>query len=61
MKGIEAMKQTTEVSHLNALGNNILGSTQWTTYKLHNLYSSPNIINITEPMKMRWTEHVARM
>jgi hypothetical protein len=29
--------------------------------ELHNSYSSPNIIRQIKSMKMRWTEHVARM
>jgi hypothetical protein len=28
---------------------------------LHNLHSSPNIITITKPKKMRWARHVAGM
>jgi hypothetical protein len=29
--------------------------------KLHNLYSSPNIIRIIKSMRMRWAGHVAQM
>jgi hypothetical protein len=29
--------------------------------ELHNLYSSPNIIRIIKPRRMRWAWHVARM
>jgi hypothetical protein len=29
--------------------------------ELHNLYSSPNIIRMIKPRRMRWTGHVARM
>ena len=34
--------------------------------KLHNeerndLYSSPNIVRVIKPRRMRWTEHAARM
>jgi hypothetical protein len=29
--------------------------------KLHNLYSSPNIIRMTKSRRMRWAGHVARM
>jgi hypothetical protein len=29
--------------------------------KLHNLYSSPNIIRMIKSRRMRWTGHVARM
>jgi hypothetical protein len=29
--------------------------------ELHNLYSSPSIIRIIKPRRMRWTEHFARM
>jgi hypothetical protein len=29
--------------------------------KLHNLYSSPNIITIIKSRRMRWVGHVARM
>jgi hypothetical protein len=29
--------------------------------ELHNLYSSPNIIRMIEPRRMRWAGHVARM
>jgi hypothetical protein len=29
--------------------------------ELHNLYSSPSIITIIKPRKMRWAEHVARL
>jgi hypothetical protein len=29
--------------------------------KLHNLYSSPNIIRMIKSMRMRWAGHVARM
>jgi hypothetical protein len=29
--------------------------------QLHNLYSSPSIIKITNSRRMRWTEHVARI
>jgi hypothetical protein len=29
--------------------------------ELHDLYSSPSIIRIMKPMRMRWAEHVARM
>jgi hypothetical protein len=29
--------------------------------KLHNLYSSPNIIRQVESRRMRWVEHVAHM
>jgi hypothetical protein len=29
--------------------------------ELHNLYSSPGIINVVKSRRMRWTEHVARM
>jgi hypothetical protein len=37
---------------------------EWT--KLHNeeindLYSSPNIIGVIKPIRMRWAGHVARM
>jgi hypothetical protein len=28
---------------------------------LHNFYSSPNIIRMMKPRKMRWTGHIARM
>jgi hypothetical protein len=29
--------------------------------ELHNLYSSPSIIRMIKPMRMRWAGHVARM
>jgi hypothetical protein len=29
--------------------------------ELHNLYSSPNIIRVIKPRRMRWAGHVARM
>jgi hypothetical protein len=29
--------------------------------ELHNLYSCPNIIGLTNSTRMRWTEYVARM
>jgi hypothetical protein len=29
--------------------------------KLHNLYSSPNILRIIKSSRMRWSGHVARM
>jgi hypothetical protein len=29
--------------------------------ELHNLYSSPSIIRMIKPRKMRWAGHVARM
>jgi hypothetical protein len=29
--------------------------------ELHDLYSSPSIIRIINPMRMRWADHVARM
>jgi hypothetical protein len=29
--------------------------------ELHNLYSSPSIIRIIKPKRMRWAEHVERM
>jgi hypothetical protein len=29
--------------------------------ELHNLYSSPSIIRIVKPRRMRWVGHVARM
>jgi hypothetical protein len=29
--------------------------------KLHNLYSSPNIVRLINSRRMRWTGHVARM
>jgi hypothetical protein len=29
--------------------------------ELHNLYSSPNIVSVITPRRMRWAEHVARM
>jgi hypothetical protein len=29
--------------------------------KLHNFYSSPSIIRMIEPRRMRWAGHVARM
>jgi hypothetical protein len=29
--------------------------------ELHNLYSSPSIIRIIKPRRMRWVEHVARI
>jgi hypothetical protein len=29
--------------------------------ELHNLYSSPNIIRMIKPKRMRWAGHVARM
>jgi hypothetical protein len=29
--------------------------------ELHDLYSSPNIIRIIKPRRMRWAGHVARM
>jgi hypothetical protein len=29
--------------------------------KLHNLYSSPSIIRMTKPRRMRWAGHVAQM
>jgi hypothetical protein len=28
---------------------------------LKNLYSSPNIVRVTKPRRMRWAGHVARM
>jgi hypothetical protein len=28
---------------------------------LHNLFSSPNIVRVTNPRRMRWAGHVARM
>jgi hypothetical protein len=31
------------------------------TEELHNLYSSPNIIRMIKPRRMRWAGHVARM
>jgi hypothetical protein len=29
--------------------------------KLHDLYSSPNIVRVIKSRRMRWTGHVARM
>jgi hypothetical protein len=29
--------------------------------ELHNLYSSPNIVRVVKPKRMRWAGHVARM
>jgi hypothetical protein len=29
--------------------------------ELHNLYSSPNIIRMIKPRRMRWAGHLARM
>jgi hypothetical protein len=29
--------------------------------ELHNLYSSPSIIRIIKPRRMRWPGHIARM
>jgi hypothetical protein len=29
--------------------------------KLHNLYSSPNIVRVIKSRRMRWAGHVARM
>jgi hypothetical protein len=29
--------------------------------QIHNLYSSPNIVRVNKPGKMRWAGHVARM
>jgi hypothetical protein len=29
--------------------------------ELHSLYSSPNIVSVIKPRRMRWTGHVARM
>jgi hypothetical protein len=29
--------------------------------ELHSLYSSPNIVNVIKPRKMRWAGHAARM
>jgi hypothetical protein len=29
--------------------------------ELHNLYSSPNIIRMIKPRRMRWAGHVARV
>jgi hypothetical protein len=29
--------------------------------EFHNLYSSPNMITIIKPRRMRWAEHVALM
>jgi hypothetical protein len=29
--------------------------------ELHNLYSSPNIVNATKSRRVRWAGHVARM
>jgi len=29
--------------------------------KLHNLYTSPNIISVIKSRRVRWTVHVARM
>jgi hypothetical protein len=29
--------------------------------ELHNLYSSPNIVRVINPRRMRWAEHVGRM
>jgi hypothetical protein len=29
--------------------------------ELHNLYSSPNIIIMIKPRRMRWAGHIARM
>jgi hypothetical protein len=31
------------------------------TDKLHNPYSSPNIVSVIKSMRMRWAGHVARM
>jgi hypothetical protein len=30
-------------------------------YKLHSLYSSPNIVRVIKSRRMRWAGHVARM
>jgi hypothetical protein len=41
------------------------GVTRWwrnlNNEELHNLYSSPSIIRIIKPRRMRWVGHVARM
>jgi hypothetical protein len=29
--------------------------------RLHNLYSSPNVVRVLKSRRMRWAEHVARM
>ena len=29
--------------------------------KLNDVYSSPNIVHVIKPRRMRWAEHVARM
>jgi hypothetical protein len=29
--------------------------------ELHNLYTSPNIVRVIKPRRMRWAGHVARM
>jgi hypothetical protein len=29
--------------------------------ELHDLYCSPNIVQVIKPRSMRWAEHVARM
>jgi hypothetical protein len=29
--------------------------------ELHSLYSSPNIVRVIKPRRMRWVGHVARM
>jgi len=29
--------------------------------ELNDLYSSPNIVRVIKPRRMRWTGHVARM
>jgi hypothetical protein len=36
----------------------IIGSKKLHNEPLRNLYSSPNIIRMIKPRRMRWTEHV---
>jgi hypothetical protein len=42
----------------------VVGGGGWRTLhneELHNVYTSRNIITVINSMRMRWTEHVARM
>jgi hypothetical protein len=39
----------------------IKGRRKLHNYKIHSLYSSPNIVRVIKSWRMRWAGHVARM
>jgi hypothetical protein len=51
-----------ETPHSQINGNQLVNiSIKLHNEELHNLYSSPSIIRMIKPRRMRWAEYVARM